>query len=592
MGSLICVNDGSDPAPGCELIYDVVDGQQRLITLSLLLMALYDKLTKKLDGHSFEDDEEKEDAQRTLGSLQGKLLKRKKEPRPGERGGISVGRKVYFLRVQPSAQNHNLEDYRYILSEVGLLEGQPKPPYCGNRRVYQAFAYFLECTPTEVSALCDLVSKINQLNFIQITVGSQSDAYTLFKSLNNRGIPLSAIDIIKNKLLAEMDRRHQVDIDISFERWQGIINALPDVAEQERFLRHFYNAFKHLKRIRVEGIARAIKSQIIRIYESLIKKDAQIAFEELTEKAALYGSLLRPPEHFPVQLARDLEELQRIGAASAYEILLFLFSLPNEQIEGENFLGHAVSLLCRYHVRRNITDIPATRELDPAAIEVIEGCAEEIAATGQVKWETFTSLLLSGRGQPASLQQLRSALEGPIYENTGMARYILIQLDLMHHNREYKPELWARDEKGRFVWTIEHVLPQSEKLPPHWIQLIAAGDPDKAAVVQEKWVNRLGNLTLSGYNSDLATSSFEKKQQLAKDRTFLGHKINIGYRNGLALNNLPFEIGDNTFTLATATTWSSEMIEARTKAMVDLLIEANKLPRDEALSAVGEQLIC
>src|SRR5208283_1471654 len=130
MGSLICVNDGSDPAPGCELIYDVVDGQQRLITLSLLLMALYDKLTKKLDGHSFEDDEEKEDAQRTLGSLQGKLLKRKKEPRPGERGGISVGRKVYFLRVQPSAQNHNLEDYRYILSEVGLLEGQPKPPYC------------------------------------------------------------------------------------------------------------------------------------------------------------------------------------------------------------------------------------------------------------------------------------------------------------------------------------------------------------------------------------------------------------------------------------------------------------------------------
>jgi uncharacterized protein with ParB-like and HNH nuclease domain len=174
----------------------------------------------------------------------------------------------------------------------------------------------------EVSDLCDLVTKINQLNFVQITVGSQSDAFILFESLNNSGIPLSAIDIIKNKLLAEMERKHQVDIDDSLERWQKIINALSDVAEQERFLRHFYNAFKHLHTIVVKDITRATKSQIIRIYESLIKRDARIVFAELTEKAALYGALLRPSDHYPVPLARHLEELQRIGAASAYQILL------------------------------------------------------------------------------------------------------------------------------------------------------------------------------------------------------------------------------------------------------------------------------
>jgi hypothetical protein len=70
--------------------------------------------------------------------------------------------------------------------------------------------------------------------------------------------------------------------------------------------------------------------------------------------------------------------------------------------------------------------------------------------------------------------------------------------------------------------------------------------------MREKCVNHISNLTLSGYSSDLATSPFEKKQ-LARDRTFLGHKIKIGYRNGLALNNLPFESGHNTLTLATAT---------------------------------------
>jgi len=579
MGSLICVSDSSTPMPGDELIYEVVDGQQRFITLSLLLMALYAHLEEMLQGYMYVDEEEKEDTQKSLASIKAKLMKRKKEPRTGEPGGLAVGKHVYFLRVQPSGQNHNLEDYRSILTKIGLLEGQTKPAYCTNRNISRAFHYFLENTPADVPALCRMVRKINQLSFVQITVGSQSDAFTLFESLNNRGMPLSAIDIIKNKLLAEMERQRNINIDDSFIRWQGIIGALPDTLEQERFLRHFYHAFKHRPAVQVEKVPRATKSQIIRIYEALIKRDAPAIFEELTSKATLYGTLLRPPEAFAPSLAHDLTELQRIGAASAYQILLFLFSLPDDQLPSKVFLADAVNLLCRYHVRRNVTDTPATRDLDPTAIELIEACVAMIKLHGSLTLEIFTRLLLEGKSRPASLERFRAALEGPMYaENASMARYVLIQLDVLHHSREYQPDLWMRDEKERFVWTIEHVLPQAEKLPPHWVHMIGVGDPVEAAIVQNKHVNCLGNLTLSGYNSDLATSSFEKKQQLAKDRTFLGHKINIGYHNGLALNNLPFVLGDTTLSLATAPLWSAEMIEARTKAMVNLLLEANKLP--------------
>ncbi len=113
-----------------------------------------------------------------------------------------------------------------------------------------------------------------------------------------------------------------------------------------------------------------------------------------------------------------------------------------------------------------------------------------------------------------------------------------------------------------------------------------AGDPAEATAVQADQVDRLGNLTLSGYNSDLATSSFDKKQQLAKDRTFLGHKINIGYQNGLALNNLPFDVSGTEYRLATVPEWSAKMIEARTKVMVNLLIEANKLPGETEAEAM------
>jgi hypothetical protein len=77
---------------------------------------------------------------------------------------------------------------------------------------------------------------------------------------------------------------------------------------------------------------------------------------------------------------------------------------------------------------------------------------------------------------------------------------------------------------------------------------------------------------------EAAKAPFEKKQLLSKDRTFLGQKINIGYRNGLALNNLGFQWNGSTYSLASAPSWSAEMIQARTEAIVRLLINANRLP--------------
>jgi len=162
-----------------------------------------------------------------------------------------------------------------------------------------------------------------------------------------------------------------------------------------------------------------------------------------------------------------------------------------------------------------------------------------------------------------------------------MARYVLIQMDQFFHSKEYQPDLWARDDKGRFVWTVEHVLPQAEKIPDLWVSMIAGGDRQLAEDLQAKWVHKLGNLTLSGYNSDLATASFEKKQKLSKDRSFLGHKINVGYQNGLSLNRLMFETPEGTFSLGDAPHWTPAMIKARTALMVDTVVKANLLPGEE-----------
>jgi hypothetical protein len=186
------------------------------------------------------------------------------------------------------------------------------------------------------------------------------------------------------------------------------------------------------------------------------------------------------------------------------------------------------------------------------------------------------------RARSATLQEFKLALEGDIYDNnTWMTRYVLIEVDQLFHSKEYKPDFWARDDKGRFVWTVEHVLSQAEKLPEHWVKMIAHGDRQLAAEKQAQWVHRLGNLTLSGYNSDLATAPFDKKQKLSKDRNFLGYRINVGYRNGLSLTTLEFETRNGTFDLAHAPHWDAEMIEARTRVLVDTIAKKNLLPAEK-----------
>jgi len=581
MGSIICVNDAQTITAGDEIIFEVVDGQQRLTTLSLVLAAIHAKLTAGMEDYKPADEQDKEEARSCITNIRAKLVKRKKDAKAGEQGAFKVGKNVYFLRVQPSAQNHNLADYLYLLSEAGLIENQAKQPYCGNRLLGRCYAYFEERISSNVPSLLKLMEKINQLMFVQITVGSQADAFTLFESLNNRGVPLSAMDIIKNKMLAQMERQHDVDIDESFERWQGLIEAIPDTNDQERFLRQFYNTFKHRKDIKVEKVTRATRSLIIRIYETLINRDAAHLFEELTKSAITYGKLLRS-ETSSKSVASSLTELDRIGSAPVYLVLLYLFSIDPKHLEGDKFLERVVDLLVRYFIRRNVTDKPPTRQIDQALIDVVESCAARIRSGKTLEVQWFVDELMKD-ARPASLAEFTAALGADIYDNNSwMARYLLIQVDQLHHSKEYKPDFWARDEKGRFVWTIEHVLPQAEKLPDHWVKMIAGGDRRQAADLQDEWVHRLGNLTLSGYNSDLATAAFEKKQKLSKDRSFLGHKINIGYKNGLVLNSLQFKTKTGKSSLADAPHWDAQMIESRTKLLVDMIAKANLLPGDKA----------
>jgi len=187
---------------------------------------------------------------------------------------------------------------------------------------------------------------------------------------------------------------------------------------------------------------------------------------------------------------------------------------------------------------------------------------------------TIENKLLNGRGKPSNIETFKEDLSNNLfYNNSGMARFLLIKVDSISHNREYEPELWEKNDKGFFVWTIEHIFPQTENITQDWINMVGDGDIRKAEEVREKYVHCLGNLTLSGYNSKLSKSSFHKKQSKHEDIKSLGFKINIGYKNGLALNNFEFEYKGKKTNLAKINEWKDESIVARNDEIVNTILK-------------------
>jgi hypothetical protein len=159
------------------------------------------------------------------------------------------------------------------------------------------------------------------------------------------------------------------------------------------------------------------------------------------------------------------------------------------------------------------------------------------------------------QGWIASDDLFRAKLEGNLYEeNADATRFVLCKIEESHQTKEKFSDLWKRDSSGDYIWTVEHIFPQGPNIPESWVKMIADGDEAKAKEYREKHVHKLGNLTITGYNSKLGNKSFVEK----RDRKDAAGKP-VGYKNGLHLNA---ELREKDF-------WTVGDIGARTKALVE-----------------------
>ena len=561
LGSYICVNNGSLNGT----ILEVIDGQQRFSTLMLLLTALYDKLSE----HKAEMDE---DDKNDLANLRSELANKRQN-------FIANGQKKteYKQRLFLQKQNMNDEDFSYILYDKGIITDQKaKPLNFGNRRIAKAYRHFGKLIEdevveirnenhniTEVGALFGIVRKFETAVLVGIEVDTNKDAYMLFESLNHRGVPLSALDLIKNTLIAQAEDAS--DADNSYEKWKHILNCVgqDDYSGQERFFRQYYNAFREElnapypkadKRYYLGYLA--TRTTLLDIYEKMIKDNYKRLLDDLSEKAERYSVIVNNSDEV-YTYTEALQDLGRISGAPSYILLLYLMSNQSKLNLTDLDLNEIIRVLITFFVRRNVTDVPNTRKLTQLFMDIIA----EVKVLQGIDIVQVVHDRLQIVSAPDSV--FEDKLRGPVYdENPEATRFMLCSIEAKNQTKEIYADLWARDNNKKYVWTIEHIFPEGENIPATWVQMIADGDAALAKQYRLDYVHTIGNLTITGYNQNLSNMSFEQKRdRKSKDKT-----KEIGYKNGLYLNK----------DIVNQSKWTVDKIQNRTDVLVKILKEMYK----------------
>ena len=229
----------------------------------------------------------------------------------------------------------------------------------------------------------------------------------------------------------------------------------------------------------------------------------------------------------------------------------------------DNQITKLIHLLAKYFVRRNLTDYPNTRDLSRIFMDIISKI-EDGNVVGEAVMTTIIDIL-SSSNNCASDEQFAKSLKGDVYkDNVGATRYILCKLAESAMTQESWTDLWKRTDKKVFVWTIEHIFPEGDNIPQCWVDMIANGDKKLTNQYREDYTHKIGNLTITGYNSTLGNKSFEEK----RDRKSKDGQRYIGYKNGLEINK----------EIAQKEQWTIEDIQKRTDSLVTELLRVYKFP--------------
>ena len=481
---------GEDPEPAHYLGYlvlqstdnrtfDIIDGQQRMTTLSLLMLASVSHLTD-LAAPGSPDDPQFRRAQQLRGNYIGYL-----DP-------VSL--------VPRSKLTLNRHDDRFYQSYLVPLERPPQRGLNASERLLRgAFTWFKERIEDysgddgqSVARFVD--SAVDKLFFTVITVTDELNAFKVFETLNSRGVRLSATDLLKNYLFSVVSRdgAHDTELRALEDRWEGIVGLLGSESFPE-FLRVFWNSRHRL--VRKADLFKTIRNATRQ------KAEAFSLIRDLDRQARIYAALRTPGDDFWTSGERDsLTQLQMFNVRQPLSVLLAAFDrfAPEDRAGFGRFLRAIAVVSFRYNVICGRKSNEQEAVYNRIARDIWQGRIARVAAAIDALRPVYPG---DAEFRAAFAEK---ALRTPSSRNRKLTRFILVELEERLSGR--RPDF----ESARYG--IEHVLP--EHPGDGWEQF-----DDRQ---REAWTYRLGNMTLlePARNRDLGNLGFDRKRPVLLESGF------------------------------------------------------------------------
>lgn len=457
--------------------YLVIDGQQRLTTVSLLLLAMYNLIIEKKvqPQTSTMASEILEDY--LVDKHQPKETRIKLKPVKDDRAAFE---KLFSDSDENDRQSNLTINYEYFYNRI----------------------------QKEEISIEELYDALFTLEIINIELTADDDPQLIFESLNSTGMALSEGDKIRNFMLMGLPTQVQ---DEYYEKYWNRIEICTGY-DVSSFVRD-YLSVKQQTIPTINKVYTAFKA-----YVEATGISAEPLLQDLLAYAKRYAILLRGKTE-DRSLNACIYRLNRLETTITRPFFLEVLRMKEEGSITISETRDIFLLTESYLFRRNICDLP-TNALNKIFLMLHREIIRYDGSSSQY-FEKFKFALLSKSDRarfPLDEEFIDAFAKRPVYQmNMKNKLYILERLE--NHDTLETKEIYAHCDDG--TYSIEHIMPQH--LTPAWISELGEGYEE----IHETWLHRLANLTLTAYNSKYSNNSFRDKVQMEKGFAQSGLRMNF-----------------------------------------------------------------
>lgn len=329
---------------------------------------------------------------------------------------------------------------------------------------------------------------IEKLICADIRLDTDDNAQEIFERINSTGIKLGLADLIRNYILmTDTDQERLYE-----EYWLTVQNLLPDKLLDNFFIDYLNmksdgfvkesEAYKSFKQVYVEG-----------------KYDNEKMLQEILHYAKQYYVFCYGSSDFGAEVNKALAGLRKLKQTTVYLFLFRVFDDYENGIINKNELARVLKMLLSYSIRRLVCEIGSNTLR--GLYKTLYGRVFEQKENKNTYYDSLVSFFLQQTSKntiPSDNEFVTALQEKNLYSKNALCKYLLCAI-----------ENQGKETLDTENLSIEHIMPQNKNLSMSWQKMLG----ENWQSVHEKYLHTLGNLTLTGYNSELGDKPFEKKKE-------------------------------------------------------------------------------